>query len=121
MSVMLYLNEEAETQNTTNVWQSKLGGSKDLGTEEGNYMIWASAEYSGSATTKVSSIEVLLDGVEVALEQYTPPIVNQVRVFNSMGLVHLTGGSHTLELLFRSESTPNTTRCRRARILIMKH
>jgi hypothetical protein len=121
MTVILYQNQEAETQNATVDWAEKVSASGPLPDGEAHYMIWASAEYTGSATNKNAEVRVLLDGAEVALEQLTPPVTNQIRVFNSFGLVVLNGGTHSIALEFRAGSIPNTVRCRRARILVMKH
>lgn len=119
MTVVIFNNDESETQYTTDVWTDKLSTSGTIGT--GDYIIWICAEFTGSATNKVAEIRVLVDDVERAFEQLTPPVANQVRTFNSMGLMNLESGSHTIKIQVRSGTTPNTTRCRRARILVMKH
>jgi hypothetical protein len=123
MTVMLYKNEEPESQNLTTDWATKLTASGSLGdaANEAEYMIWVSAEYTGSAIDKAAEIKVLLDGNEVAFEAYTPPVANQVRVFNSMGMAHLHGGIHELIMQVRAAAIPNTVRCRRARLLLIKH
>lgn len=120
MTVVIYANDETLTETTSDVWVDKVSASGTIGA--GHYIIWASAEYTGSATNKVSEIRVLLDDVEVAFGQQVPDIANQVENFAPMGLVeYIAGGTHTIKLQFRSGTTPNTTRCRRARLLVMKH
>jgi hypothetical protein len=118
LTVVAYASDESETPFTTSVWATKTSASGTL--TAGDYIIWASAEYTGDSVSKISAIRVLLDGTEVASEAITPAVSNRYITFSSMGLKTLAAGSHSLVMEVRSETIPQTTKCRRARMLVMK-
>lgn len=119
MTVVLFTNDESITQNATDVWQDKISVSGPV--PEGDYIVWVYAEYSGNSTNRISGIRVLVDGVERAYETYQPPSANAPRGFSTMGLINLSADTHSVQLQYRSETLPQTTTIRRARILVMKH
>ncbi len=123
ITVIIYNSEEGATTNATTNWQTKLEVSGILPIPEGGtarFKLYACCEYSGSLTTQLFEVRVLLDGVEVSTDVFKPTNANEPKKFMDFGFVELSPGTHSLTLQFRPR-TSGTATCRRARLMVEKY
>ena len=120
MTVILFENEESESENQSTDWQTKISKSGDID-NDGEFIIWTSAEITGINTNRIVQARVLIDGIERTFDIFKPVISGLYRSFSSMGLIHLSMGNHSVEIQFACYTTPQIAKMRRARILVMKH
>jgi hypothetical protein len=119
MTVVLYSFDEELSSVSTNEWTDKLVVSGEV--TEGQYKLFASCEFAGDTVGKIIAVRILLDNEEVSACSTLVAVPGMPQKFCDMGLATLTEGEHSMVLQYRSETLPNTTFIRRARILVEKH
>lgn len=122
LTVILYNSDETESTTTSTIWQDKLiiNGVIDSGSQ-GEHIIWAQCELTGSQKDKKIACRILLNGNERGFSYHKPDESNIYKTINFFGLRNLGSGIHQLKFQYVVSDTPQTAKIRRARILVMKH
>ena len=120
MTVILFNNDESESSVSATGWNTKLSISGNI-ESSGEFIVFVTAEFTGTATNRGVATRVLVDEVERGYDSFIPQIADSYRTYTSMGLMNLNAGEHSIRIEFGCNQSGQTAKCRRARILVMKH
>ena len=118
MTVVANNTSEGLSSTTSTSWQTKVEASGAI--TDGWYNIWTCMELSGSVAGTAVQMQILLDGAVVNEQTYRPAVANDPLIISPFGRVHLTEGSHSIVLQYRTSNANATAYIRRARIMVMK-
>lgn len=119
MSVMFYDSSEGVQNFEAVTWQDAFTKAGNLNAR-GNF-IYLSAEYTGDKVNDTVGIRVLLNGVEVSIDCFKPPIVSQYRKFCDFGLyTPAEAGMNTLKVQVRAVSAGTIVSVRRIRLMVQQ-
>ena len=120
MTVMAYEENEDESETFDVLWQDKLSILVELGETPAPYLMFFTAEISGTATNKLIYARCMVDAVEIGKVIIKPNSSGEWTVFSGFkGKV--ISGDKTVTIQFRAESASQTMKIRRARIIVIKH
>ena len=121
MTVIFYNSDESEEEISSTNWTQIASITDNISEDDSKHMLWVNCEYAGINVGEIVGVRVLIDGIERAIDHFSPVLTGQFRTFSPFGMITFSAGLHIVTLEARCVNSSQTIKVRRKRLLVMKY